>query len=323
MTVDRIKEVLYYVKKEQKKDLLLRVLDFYQLSSVMIFANTKAMVDELVLYLQERHFNVDGLHGDLKQMSRDRVMQSFRLGSIGIMIATDVAARGIDIDDIEAIINFDIPQENEIYVHRIGRTGRAGKTGLAITLATTRQKKRIEEIEMYTKSKFDVAEIPTPKQIQTRYLKNITERILNGLEDAANNHTFDNLLLDLSRKTTDPTPIIIRLLELLGENEKRVYTPIDTVRPRVKPDVNRPVSNWVYVSLNVGSKENVRPNQLVNYLHDTITIHREHIGKIVIQKEATYLEVHYQALKYFKELSKKKYMGKPISYKQVRALPKR
>ncbi len=323
LTVDRIKEVLYYVKKEQKKDLLLRVLDFYQLSSVMIFANTKAMVDELVLYLQERHFNVDGLHGDLKQMSRDRVMQSFRLGSIGIMIATDVAARGIDIDDIEAIINFDIPQENEIYVHRIGRTGRAGKTGLAITLATTRQKKRIEEIEMYTKSKFDVAEIPTPKQIQTRYQKNITERILNGLEDAANNHTFDNLLLDLSRKTTDPTPIIIRLLELLGENEKRVYTPIDTVRPRVKPDVNRPVSNWVYVSLNVGSKENVRPNQLVNYLHDTITIHREHIGKIVIQKEATYLEVHYQALKYFKELSKKKYMGKPISYKQVRALPKR
>ena len=323
LTVDRIKEVLYYVKKEQKKDLLLRVLDFYQLSSVMIFANTKAMVDELVLYLQERHFNVDGLHGDLKQMSRDRVMQSFRLGSIGIMIATDVAARGIDIDDIEAIINFDIPQENEIYVHRIGRTGRAGKTGLAITLATTRQKKRIEEIEMYTKSKFDVAEIPTPKQIQTRYQKNITERILNGLEDAANNHTFDNLLLDLSRKTTDPTPIIIRLLELLGENEKRVYTPIDTVRPRVKPDVNRPVSNWVYVSLNVGSKENVRPNQLVNYLHDTITIHREHIGKIVIQKEATYLEVHYQALKYFKELYKKKYMGKPISYKQVRALPKR
>ena len=105
LTVDRIKEVLYYVKKEQKKDLLLRVLDFYQLSSVMIFANTKAMVDELVLYLQERHFNVDGLHGDLKQMSRDRVMQSFRLGSIGIMIATDVAARGIDIDDIEAIMN--------------------------------------------------------------------------------------------------------------------------------------------------------------------------------------------------------------------------
>lgn len=208
-------------------------------------------------------------------------------------------------------------------MHRIGRTGRAGKTGLAITLATTRQKKRIEEIEMYTKSKFDVAEIPTPKQIQTRYQKNIAERILNGLEDAANNHTFDNLLLDLSRKTTDPTPIIIRLLELLGENEKRVYTPIDTVRPRVKPDVNRPVSNWVYVCLNVGSKENVRPNQLVNYLHDTITIHREHIGKIVIQKEATYLEVHYQALKYFKELSKKKYMGKPISYKQVRALPKR
>lgn len=322
LTVDKIKEVLYYVKKEQKKDLLLRILDYYQLSSVMIFANTKAMVDELVLFLQERHFNVDGLHGDLKQISRDRVMQAFRLGSIGIMIATDVAARGIDVENVEAIVNFDLPQENEIYVHRIGRTGRAGKTGLAVTLATTRQKRRVEEIEMYTKSKMEVADIPTPKQIQTKYQKLLTERIINGLEAAENNHTFDNLLRDLARRTTDPMPIIIRLLELLSENENRVYAPIDTVRPRSK-DQNRPASNWVYLCINVGSRENIRPNQLVNFLHDAISLHREHIGKIMIQKEVTYLEVYYQALKYFKDLGHKKYMGKTLTYKQVRAFPKR
>ena len=137
LTVSAIDQQLYYVKKEQKKDLLVRLLDYYQFNSVMIFANTKAMVDELVLFLQQSGFSADGLHGDLKQGVRDRVMQSFRLSSVDILIATDVAARGIDIDGIEAIINYDLPNENEIYVHRIGRTARAGASGVAISFATT------------------------------------------------------------------------------------------------------------------------------------------------------------------------------------------
>ncbi len=323
MTVEKIKELLYYVKKEQKKDLLVRLLDFYHLSSVMIFANTKAMVDELVLYLQENHFKADGLHGDLKQISRDRVMQSFRLGSISIMIATDVAARGIDIDNIEAIINFDLPLEDEIYVHRIGRTGRAGKTGLAISFATTRQKSRIDEIEAYTKSKFEVVDVPTPKQIQVRYQKNLTERILSGLDDAQLNHSYDNLLRDIARKTTDPTPIIIRLLELLNDTENRNYAPIDSVRPRLKSDVKRTMSNWIYICINIGSNEGIRPNQLVNFLHDEISIHREHFGKIVIFKDVSYIEIHMHALRYLKDLTNKKYMGKKITYKQVKSIPKR
>nr|MDE6655824.1 DEAD/DEAH box helicase [Anaeroplasmataceae bacterium] len=323
LTVDKIKEVLYYVKKEQKKDLLVRLLDYYQLKSVMIFANTKAMVDELVLFLQEHHFKADGLHGDLKQLSRDHVMQAFRLGSINIMIATDVAARGIDVENVEAIVNFDLPLENEIYVHRIGRTGRAGKTGLAITLATTRQASRVLEIEAFTKAKMEIMEIPSPKQIATKTQKGLTDKIINGIEGALSNHTYDNLIRDLARKTTDPTPIIIRLLELLNENTARVYPAIDTVRPRQKKET-KPVSNsnWVYISINLGSNDKIRPNQLVNFLHDEISIHREHFGKIIIMKDTTYLEVNNQAIRFLKDLKNKKYLGKRLMYQQVKSLPK-
>ena len=323
LTAEKIKEVVYYVKKEQKKDLLVRLLDYYHLKSVMIFANTKAMVDELVLFLQENHFKADGLHGDLKQLSRDRVMQAFRLGSIEIMIATDVAARGIDVEDVEAIINFDLPQENEIYVHRIGRTGRAGKTGLAITLATTRQASRIAELEAFTKSKMELAEVPTPKQIQTRTQKHLTEQILSGVEEAYDIHDYDNLLRDLARKTTDPTPIIISLLRILNEKENRNYPPIDTVRPKMKTKESRSSSSWVYIAINLGSNDQIRPNQLVNFLHDTISIHREHFGKIIIRSDITYLEINAQAVRFLKDIKNKKYMGKRLTYQQVKSLPKR
>lgn len=323
LTADKIREVVYYTKKEQKKYLLIRLLDYYQLKSVMIFANTKAMVDELVLFLQENHFKVDGLHGDLKQLSRDRVMQAFRLGSIEIMIATDVAARGIDVDDVEGIINFDLPQENEIYVHRIGRTARAGKTGIAITLATTRQASRVKEIEEFTKSKMEILDIPTPKQIVTRSQKHLTERILAGVNTAYENHDFDLLLRDLAKKTTDPTPIIISLLKLLTEKENRDYPPIDTVRPKMKPKESKSTSSWIYISINLGTKDKIRPNQLVNFLHDELSIHREHFGKIIIHNDVTYLEINAQAIRFLKDIRNKKFMGKRLVYQQLKSLPKR
>ena len=147
LTVDSINQIVYYVKKESKQDLLIRLLDYYKYKSLMIFANTKAMVDELVLFLQANGFKADGLHGDLKQSLRDRVLQSFRTKSIQILIATDVAARGIDIEGIEAIINYDIPNENELYVHRIGRTGRAGKDGYTCMFVDPKNARTLEQIE--------------------------------------------------------------------------------------------------------------------------------------------------------------------------------
>ena len=125
LTVPNIEQYYYDVKRKDKIEVLTRLLDYYNPKLSLVFCNTKRMVDELTEELQGRGYFAEGLHGDMKQTQRDRVMRGFRTGKTEILIATDVAARGIDVDDVEAVFNYDIPQDDEYYVHRIGRTGRA------------------------------------------------------------------------------------------------------------------------------------------------------------------------------------------------------
>lgn len=334
LTVDAIDQKIYYCKKDQKKDLLVRLLDYYQFKSVMIFSNTKAMVDELVLFLQNQGFSADGLHGDLKQASRDRVMQSFRTQSVDILIATDVAARGIDIDGIECVVNFDIPNENEIYVHRIGRTARAGATGTAITLATTRSKNRVFELENYIKRKIEVMPIPTVKEINTHRQKNMYLSIVEGMEKNIDNHKYDNLITKLSRMNSDPVPLLVTLFDMLDKDSQRNYPEIETVSLKPgkkdnKKDGKTPAKGFSQakkisvIELNIGEMDKVRPNQLVVFLHDNLKIHREHFGKIVIRRKFTYVEINSDALRFLKDLGKKKFNGRTLSYKLVDGLPKR
>ena len=332
LTVDAIEQQVYYCMKESKKDLLVRLLDYYQFKSVMIFANTKAMVDELVLFLQQQGFSADGLHGDLKQTSRDRVMQSFRLSSVKILIATDVAARGIDVDGIEAIVNFDIPNENEIYVHRIGRTGRKGRSGIAITLATTRSQSRIRELEDYIHHKIEKMEIPSIKDIEKHQQKAMYQLITEGIENNSDNHKYDNLIMKLSKLSSDPVPILVTLLDMIDKNNTREYPEIKTVSlKKTQPKKGGKVQSKGFssakkttvIELNVGSMENVRPNQLVVFLHDELKIHREHFGKIIIDKKHSFIEINSDAVRFLRDLNKKKYNGKTLSYRVIEALPRK
>ena len=332
LTVDAIDQQVYYCMKESKKDLLVRLLDYYQFKSVMIFANTKAMVDELVLFLQQQGFSADGLHGDLKQTSRDRVMQSFRLSSVKILIATDVAARGIDVDGIEAIVNFDIPNENEIYVHRIGRTGRKGRSGVAITLATSRSQSRIRDLEDYIHHKIEKMEIPSIKEIEKHQQKAMYQLITEGIENQAANHKYDNLIMKLSKLSSDPIPILVTLLDMIDKNTTREYPEIKTVSlKKTQPKKGGHVAARGFssakktsiIELNIGSAENVRPNQLVVFLHDELKIHREHFGKIIIDKKHSFIEINNEAVRFLRDLNKKKYNGKTLSYRVIEALPRK
>ncbi|MEG0019980.1 MAG: DEAD/DEAH box helicase [Oscillospiraceae bacterium] len=158
MTVETIKQYFIDCPKGRKNDVILTLLKQYEIKLSIVFCNTKKMVDELTEYMQSKGIMAKGLHGDMRQRERDMVMQAFRRGNVEMLIATDVAARGIDVDDIEAVFNFDIPTQTEYYVHRIGRTGRAGKTGLSFTLAQgRRQIVMIRDIVRYTKT--DIEEI--------------------------------------------------------------------------------------------------------------------------------------------------------------------
>lgn len=147
LTIPLVSQRYYRVSRQDKDAACIRLLEYYQPGLCLIFCNTKSKVDELAEVLKKAGFMAEGLHGDMSQHQRDVAMNRFRNGSTHILIATDVAARGIDVDNVEAVINYDIPQDIEYYVHRIGRTGRAGKTGRAFTLAGSREMYRIREIE--------------------------------------------------------------------------------------------------------------------------------------------------------------------------------
>ena len=335
LTVENINQMVYYVKRESKKDLLLRLLDLYEFNSVMIFTNTKSMVDELVLYLQSLNFKADGLHGDLKQKSRERVMDAYRTGAINILIATDVAARGIDVSGIEAVINYDIPNEDELYVHRIGRTARAGTYGVAITFATSHSRRQIEELEKYIHHKITVLDIPTIDDIKAKRQKNLYLKINEKMESLEDMHKYDSLILKLSKQNKDPMPLINALLEMINTND-RTYNDIQSVTFKSKNSKSKgkkdnkkekakgfsDVKEKSIISVNVGKKDNVRPNQLVVYFHDELKIHREHFGKIVIKDNESFIEINSDALRFLRDLNKHRFNGRRIDYKKVDKMPK-
>ena len=147
LTVKNIDQYYYEVKQKNKEEVLSRLLDMYNPKLSLVFCNTKKRVDELTEALKGRGYFAEGLHGDMKQSQRDRVMKGFRSGKTEILIATDVAARGIDVDDVEAVFNYDVPQDDEFYVHRIGRTGRAGRSGIAFSFCDVEEVPYLKDIQ--------------------------------------------------------------------------------------------------------------------------------------------------------------------------------
>ncbi|MBQ0065239.1 MAG: DEAD/DEAH box helicase [Firmicutes bacterium] len=193
LTLDTIEQYYYGVKKEFKYEAIKRLLSHYQYKRCMVFCNTKSMVDELAKKLQKDGFSADGLHGDLNQKQRDFVMNSFRNGMLDIFICTDIAARGIDVDDVEAVINFDVPQELEYYVHRIGRTARAGKEGVSHTLCTSKDFKRLRQIEEHCHTQMMEALIPSFEEINEAQEKATLEKILRA-HDEGNTKDYISLI---------------------------------------------------------------------------------------------------------------------------------
>ncbi len=184
LTVPLIRQYYYEVKLKNKEEVTARLLDYYNPKRTLIFCNTKKKVDELAEVLKGRGYFAEGFHGDMTQAQRDKIMNGFRKGFVDILIATDVAARGIDVDDVEAVFNYDIPQDIEYYVHRIGRTGRAGKKGRSFTLVVGREIYKIRDIEKVCKTKIKPRCVPSASDINKnkadKYMKQASDIIQNN-----------------------------------------------------------------------------------------------------------------------------------------------
>lgn len=183
LTVPLIEQYYLELQDRQKFDVLCRLLDIHSPDLAIVFSRTKRRVDELSEALKQRGYSAEGIHGDLTQSKRDSVLRQFRAGTIEILIATDVAARGLDISGVTHIYNFDIPQDSEGYVHRIGRTGRAGQTGLALTFVLPREIEHLRMIERATKRKIMRMPVPTITEVLEGQQRMVMDRLLSVLEE--------------------------------------------------------------------------------------------------------------------------------------------
>lgn len=284
LTVPQIEQVYYETREPNKLESLCRILDSTSISLSIIFCRTKRGVDELVAGLQARGYPAAALHGDLSQYQRNHVMKQFRMGQLDYLVATDVAARGLDIENVSHVINYDIPQDPEFYVHRIGRTGRAGKSGVAITLVGARDFKQLRLIENLTKSRIRREKLPSQADIHERQKEGIKERLQRMLEDgklAYYRSIVDNMVDDY-----DPMDIAAAALKLsLDLDEDREELNYESfANTGARPGMVR-------LFITIGRKDNISPGELVRVIADETGIPEGIIGHINIYEKFTFVEV--------------------------------
>lgn len=284
LTVPNIDQFYYEVRPKKKEEVLCRLLDIYDPKLSLVFCNTKRQVDELVSALQGRGYFAEGLHGDLKQSQRDRVMNSFRKGRTEILVATDVAARGIDVDDVEAVFNYDLPQDEEYYVHRIGRTGRAGRCGVAFNFIWGREIYKLKDIQRYCKTKIKAQPIPSLNDVNNTKTEKILKRLsdiienedltsmINIIEDHINNEDYSSLELAAAFLKT-----------ALGNDQSEEHT-IDFGDTGAE-------DGMVRLFINVGRKQNVRPSDILGAIAGESGMPGKLVGTIDIFDKYTFVEV--------------------------------
>ncbi len=337
LTVTKTDQVYYMVKKSDRDQLLMRVLDYYDPNSAIIFANRKVDVDSLVTYLQKHNYEADAIHGDLKQSQRDYVMGRFRAKKLKFLIATDVAARGLDISHVDMIINYEIPFEDEIYVHRIGRTGRAGKSGMSVSLVYPSMRGKLAMIERYIKTKIREAEIPTEADI----IKKSEERNYKKLKDliTKNETNYDSVIEKLHEDGFADNEIIYALLskQML---EAKSYDRIDSPARKRSDDQRsnsrssdrsnsrsnrrsdsgnaRSSGTYKYASINLGKEDGIRPVTLLDYFKKYADLYPKNVGDITVNSNDTEFQIHPAAIKRLDELNGKLYNGKKIKFAIIR-----
>ncbi|MGV3772735.1 MAG: DEAD/DEAH box helicase [Verrucomicrobiales bacterium] len=214
-TVPTVEQVYYEVDRRFKIEVLTRLIDIHDLKLGIIFCNTKRMVDDLVDHLNAQGYSADRLHGDMSQPQRDRVMNKFRKSGLEFLVATDVAARGIDVDDVQVVFNYDLPYDGEDYVHRIGRTGRAGRSGRAISFVSGREVYAIQQIERYTRTRIQRAKVPTITEVEqarnNAFLGKLRATLTSG-EFKRQDHLIE-LLLEEGFTSTDIASAILHHLQ--------------------------------------------------------------------------------------------------------------
>lgn len=287
LTVPNIEQYYYDVKNKDKMEILCRLLDVYNPKLSLVFCNTKRMVEEVTAALQGRGYFAEGLHGDMKQVQRDRVMKSFRNGKAEILVATDVAARGIDVDDVEAVFNYDLPQDDEYYVHRIGRTGRAGRCGQAFTFVKGKEVYKLKDIQRYCKTKILAKPIPTLDDVTQMKQEKIMQQVGTIIEEEDLTKYINMVEKYVNETDSTAMDIAAAFLKLaLGENGED-----ENSHGEFEFGDTGAEEGMVRLFINIGKNQKVKPGDILGAIAGESGMPGKLVGAIDMFDKYTFVEV--------------------------------
>ncbi|MBP7951558.1 MAG: DEAD/DEAH box helicase, partial [Verrucomicrobiales bacterium] len=340
LTVPTVQQMYYEVHSRSKFEVLCRVLDIEAPRLAIIFANTKRTVDDVTDALLARGYSADRLHGDLSQQLRERVMRNFRNGSVEVLVATDVAARGLDVDDVDLVVNFEPPYDEEDYVHRIGRTGRAGRSGKAVCLVSGREIFLLQRIMRYAKVKIDRRHVPSREELEGLRADSFFEKLREKLESGGFRSHEDTLqrLLDAGQTTTDvfsalmdlwlaesakereeimedrPKPAPRAHAERSSQEQRPTRHDEDAPGSSEAPDRRRlPQGPFTRLFINLGAIDNVGPGDIAGAIYRLAQLPAGSLGKIEIFERSSYVGVppeHVELV--IQSVSDTKWRGRPL-----------
>ncbi len=304
LTVPATEQWYYEVQQRMKFEALLRLIDFHGYKLGIIFCNTQRMVDELADDLIAQGFSADRLHGGIAQAQRTRVMNKFKKAEFEFLVATDVAARGIDVDELELVVNYDLPYDSEDYVHRIGRTGRAGRKGMAITFVSGRDIYKLQHIERFTRTKILRGKIPTAGEVEERRAEAMVQKVREVLNRGNLSMALTDRLLSEGYNSTD---IAAALFELLAGPETAPEKEVDEPRKKAAPSREqhlqdpspnlRPASRGMqWVRVGAGRETRISPRDIISLLEDSLGLPVRSVGIIDILSGQSFAQVPQQFL---------------------------
>ena len=287
LTVSNIEQFYYEVRPKNKTEVLCRLIDIYNPRLSVVFCNTKRQVDELISELKGRGYFADGIHGDMKQQQRDRVMDDFRSGKVDILIATDVAARGIDVDDVDMVFNYDIPQDEEYYVHRIGRTGRAGRSGMALSFISGKEVYKLKDIERYCKTKILAKPVPSLDDVKNTKVDNMFEKIKQTIEEGGLTDMVNLVEEHVNQEEYTSMDMAAALLKMLiGDTLERE----DEVE-NFHFDIDKDDSRMVRLFINIGKKDKIKPSNILGAIAGESGMPGKLVGAIDMMDNYTFVDV--------------------------------
>ena len=318
LTVPNIEQIYFEIKEKSKLDALCRIIDMYSPELSIVFCNTKKKVDDVVGQLQGRGYFAEALHGDLKQNQRNQVMKKFRSKTLEILVATDVAARGIDVDDIDVVFNFDLPSDEEYYIHRIGRTARAGRKGTAYTFVVGKEIYKLRSIMKYTHSKIRQERLPSLSDVEELKSKQFIEKVIKTIEDGHLNK-YVNLVENMIKDDYSPLDISAALMKLnlyVDPNDDFDLEP-ETNASDIYYDSSKYKkynNKMTRLFINLGKKDNILVRDIVGSILGETGIPSKSIGNIDLFNEFCFVDISSSLVKeVILKLKNKKLKGRKFN----------